>query len=82
MGPYSRANTLKSPDYIPGGLLGYPINSYNIDIKPPVILISILYTCFTILSRILLCQIVAPTKILKIKLDKMLNRMYNRINAL
>ena len=62
--------------------LGYPIFSYIIDVKPPAYLIGILYTCFTILSRILLCQIVAPTKILEIILDKSPNRVYNRINAL
>ena len=81
-GTYSRVNTLKSPDYIPRESLGYPIFSYNLDVKPPAYLIGILYTCFTILSIQFLRQVVAPTKILEIILDKSPNRVYNRINAL
>ena len=45
-GTYSRVNTLKSPDYIPRESLGYPIFSYIIDVKPPVIPIGIIIHLF------------------------------------
>ena len=53
------------------------ISSYNIDIKPPVYLIGILYTSFSLLSIYFLYNNVAPTKITKIMVDKSLICVYN-----
>jgi len=53
------------------------ISSYIIDIKPPVYPIGTLYTSFPLLSIRILYNNVAPTKIIKIMVDKSPYRVYN-----